>query len=211
MVPVLPVIPWMWFHPSLPRDMLTFYQVAGGLRLIDRVDVYWSYFNPSFLFFSGGSNPMLATRRAGVFPLASAILLPLGIWNMWRGKFSIAGAALILGFFFAPVPIVAALPLDPKYDTPRDLLAVPFGALIGTAGVEWLIGRRGYLARTVAAVLILAIPLQFASFARHYFTEYQTWSASRFDALNLRGVVEYVIASDNSERVPAVLLERGCR
>jgi 4-amino-4-deoxy-L-arabinose transferase-like glycosyltransferase len=205
-VPLLPLIPWFWFHPNMPRDMLTNYKVVSDFRLAERVETYWDYFNPSYLFFSGGSNPMFATRRAGVFLMAAALLLPLGVWNILRRSFSVTHAVLLIGFFFAPVPIIAALPQDPKYYTPRDLLVVPFGALICTAGVEWLVNERGRITRIVAAVLILAVPIQFASFARYYFTDYQRWSAPRFDALNLRGVATYVIASDGSARVPAVYL-----
>jgi hypothetical protein len=205
-VPLLPLIPWLWFHPDLPREMITNYKVGGDARLAERVEIYWDYFNPSYLFFSGGSNPMFATRRAGVFPLAFAVLLPLGIWNIVRRRWSLAGAVLLLGFVLAPLPIVAALPQDPKYYTPRDLLVVPFGALIATAGVEWLYAKRRWFASIAATVLLVSVPLQFASFARYYFTDYQSWSASRFDALNLRGVAAYVIAADAAARVPAVYL-----
>src|SRR5205807_1467174 len=85
-VPLLPLIPWLWLHPTLPRDMLANYKVAGGLRLFERVEIYWDYFNPSYLFFSGGSNPTFATRHAGVLLLASAVLLPLGVWAILRGR-----------------------------------------------------------------------------------------------------------------------------
>src|SRR6185295_3062062 len=54
--PLIPLIPWFWFHPGMPREVLADYRVIGGLRLAERLDVYWDYFNPSYLFFSGGSN-----------------------------------------------------------------------------------------------------------------------------------------------------------
>ena len=114
------------------------------------------------------------------------------------------GAVLLVGFFFAPVPIVLAMPTDPKYFTPREILVVPFGVLISVAGLEWLVRDRGRIARIAAALLVLALPIQFTSFARDYFTQYQTWSAYRFDYMNFRDVAAYVIASDASARVPAV-------
>jgi hypothetical protein len=203
-VPLLPLIPWVWFHPSLPAEMLENYKVVRGLRLIDRVDIYWDYFNPSYLFFSGGSNPMFATRRAGVLLLACAVLLPAGVWSLVRGRFSSARAAILFGFFFAPVAIVAALPEDPKYYTPRDLLVLPFAVLLVVAGAQWLFERRSRIVAVIAAALIVAMPVQFASFARYYFGEYQRWSASRFDELNLRDVAAYVIAADDAARIPAV-------
>ena len=85
-----------------------------SLNLAERVALYWDYFNPSYLFFSGGSDLMWATRRAGVFVLAVAVLLPCGIWSIWRRNPSIARTLLLVGFFFAPVPIVLALPEAPQ-------------------------------------------------------------------------------------------------
>jgi len=202
--PLLALIPWLWRHPSLPREMIANYKVTGGWRLVERVDTYWDYFNPSYLFFSGGSNPMFATRHAGVFLLGAAVCLPIGMWAIIREKFSIPRVMILFGFFFAPIAIVIALPEDPKYYTPRDLLVLPFAALIVAVGVEWLGQRRPRLVRLAAAVLVLAMPLQFVSFAREYFGEYQTWSAPRFDPLNLRAVAAYVIAADDRGRLPAV-------
>lgn len=203
-VMLLPLIPWLLFHPSMPRDLLAHYQVASSFRLVERLDIYWTYFSPSYLFFSGGSNPMFATRNAGVFLLAGIVLLPCGIWSLSK-QGSWAALVLVFGFLFAPVPIVAAIPEDPTYFTPRALLAVPFGVLISVAGLEWLVDR-GRTGRLAAALLLLSLPLQFASFARDYFTDYQIWAAYRFDDMNLRDVAERVIAADVSSRVPAVYL-----
>lgn len=203
-VALMPLVPWLWLHPTLPREMLTNYKVVGGFRLAERVEVYWDYFNPSYLFFSGGSNPMFATRRAGVLLLAAAVFLPVGIWTIVRDRFSVARAVVLFGFFFAPVAIVAALPEDPKYYTPRDLLVLPFAALIVAAGIEWAADRHSRIVRVATVVLVLAMPVQFLTFARNYFGDYQIWSASRFDALNQRGVAAYVIAADATARVPAV-------
>ena len=204
--PLLLLIPWLWFHPGMLRDTIRGYGVVTSVNLAERVGLYWDYFNPSHLFFSGGSDPMWGTRRAGVFLLAAAVLLPCGIWSIWRRNFSIARAVLLVGFFFAPVPIVAALPEAPRYASARALLAVPFGVLICVAGVEWLLVERRWARGTVAALLILSIPIQFVSFARDYFGDYQVRSFFRFDYLNVRDVAADVIARDASARVPAVYL-----
>src|SRR5207247_140509 len=102
-------------------------------------------------------DPMWATRRAGVFLLASAVLLPCGIWSIWR-RSSIPRAVVLLGFFFAPMPIIAALPEAPGYATARDLLAVPFGVLVCVAGVEWLMADGSRIRQAVAAIAILSVP-----------------------------------------------------
>jgi len=116
---------------------------------------------------------------------------------------------LLAGFFFAPIPIVLAMPTDPKYFTPRELLVVPFGVLISVVGVEWLLAHRSRAARVVAAALIASVPLQFALFARDYFTRYQEWSAYRFDSMNFRQVVAEVIAADASQPIPALYVNNN--
>jgi 4-amino-4-deoxy-L-arabinose transferase-like glycosyltransferase len=206
-VALLPLVPWIWWHPDMPRNLFSGYAVKTSLDLAERVSLYWDYFNPSYLFFSGGSELMWATRRAGIFVLAVAVLLPCGIWSIWRAL-SLERSVLLVGFFFAPVPIILALPEAPAYATARDLLAVPFGVLISVAGVEWLVARQRRLGLVVAALLILSVPVQFVSFARDYFADYQKRSAYRLDSANMRAVAEYVIASDRTAHVPAVYLSK---
>jgi len=203
-IPLLPLAIWLMAHPSMPREVFADYRVKSTIHLADRLDVYWDYFNPSYLFFSGGSNPMFATRRAGVFPLGAAVLLPCGLWSIATTRPSVARTIVAAGFFFAPIPIVLAMPTDPKYFTARELLVIPYGVIISIAGVEWLIEHRRP-AMTVAAVIIVAsVPLQFAAFARDYFTRYQEWSAFRFDSMNFRDVAANVASQDLMARVPAV-------
>ena len=206
-VPLLALVPWIWLHPDTPRDTFRGYAVSTGLRLTERVSLLWDYFNPSYLFFSGGSDPMWATRRAGVFALAVAALLPLGVASIWRGRTTIR-MVLLVGFLFAPMPIILALPEAPRYATARDLLAVPFGVLIGVAGVEWLMRRGTRMGATIAALLIVSIPVQFLGFARDYFADYQRRSGYRLDSANMRDVAEYVMASDRTSPVPAVYLSK---
>jgi hypothetical protein len=216
---MLPFAAWLTAHPTLLADMFRNYKVATTPSVGERATLYWDYFNPSYLFFSGGSDPMWATRRAGVFLLPIGVLLPLGIWNIWRLRFSIPRALLLVGFLFAPVPIIAALPEAPRAATARDLLVVPFGILISVAGVEFLVeqqwegwwrpvSRPAWLTagRLIAALLILGMPIQFVSYAKDYFGDYQRRSSFRHDYLNVRGVVEAVITRDHSSPVPAVYL-----
>src|SRR5262249_13634969 len=179
------------------------YHVVTSPNAAERVTLYWDYFNPSSLFFSGGADPMWATRRAGMFLLAIAVLLPLGLWNIGRESFSPARALLVAGLIAAPLPIVATLPEAPRYATARDLLVGPFGVLISVAGVEWL-AARGTRHRLIAGLLVASLPLQFEVYARDYLGDYQQRSAYRHDVLNTRGIAEYVIAADAAAPVPAV-------
>jgi len=216
-LPLLPLAVWLTANPSMPRDVFANYKVSTGLRLVERTSLYWDYFNPSYLFFSGGSNMTWATRQAGLFPLALAVLLPIGLWTIvggWRAgvrpRSKSQAPSLkplwIAGFLLAPLPIIAALPEAPQYATARHLLAVPFGVLIGLAGLEWLMSSAGRAGRVVAAVLVLSIPVQFVPFARDYFSDYRLRSAFWSDSMNMRGVVAGVLALDAAVTVPAVYL-----
>ena len=48
-------------------------------NVVERVSVYWDYFNPAYLFFSGGSNLSTATRKVGVFLLPVSVFLACGL------------------------------------------------------------------------------------------------------------------------------------
>lgn len=216
-LPLLPLAVWLTANPSMPGDVFTNYRVSTGLRLVERISLYWDYFNPSYLFFSGGSNMTWTTRRAGLFPLALAVLLPLGLWSIiggWRagvrpGSKSQAPSLepiWIAGFLLAPLPIIAALPEAPQYATARHLLAVPFGVLVALSGIEWLMTAGSRSGQIVAMVLALSIPIQFVPFARDYFSDYRLRSAFWSDSMNMRGVVASVTALDAAMKVPGVFL-----
>jgi hypothetical protein len=200
------LVPAVVANPSLLAETFTHYKVETSWRIIERIHIYWGYLGPSFLFFSGGSNPMFATSRGGVLAVAAAVLLPLGIWSVLERRGDPRREALVFGFFFAPVPIILAMPASPNAYTPRDLLVIPFAALICTIGFEWLFERSSRNARLFGAALLVAIPFQFVTYAQYVATGYQTASAARFDQMNLEGVAEYVIVSDRAARVPLVYL-----
>jgi hypothetical protein len=189
---LLPLAVFLWGYPRLLADMFLNYKPVTTPNLAERVTLYWDYFNPSFLFFSGGSDPMWATRRVGVFLLALAILMPFGIYSVMRRGWS-PQRLLLVGFLFAPVPIVMALPEAPQYATARDLLVIPFGVLLGVAGVQWL-WSRGTMARISLVLLLVSLPIQFRMFTADYFGDYQLRSSMRHDSANMGGVADAVLA-----------------
>jgi 4-amino-4-deoxy-L-arabinose transferase-like glycosyltransferase len=205
-VPLVVIIPALLANPSLPAEMFLHYKVETGWRIVERINTYWEYLGPSYLFFSGGSNPMFATRAGGVVAVAAALLLPLGIWSTLQRRGDPMREVLVFGFFFAPVPVVLAMPQDPKFYTPRDLLVVPFAALLCTIGFERLFERGGRVAGLLGAALLVAIPFQFVGFRNYYLNGYQIASARRFDEMNLEAVAEYVISSDAASTLPMVYL-----
>src|SRR5207245_1544230 len=61
-VPLVVIVPALFANPSLPAEMFSHYKVQTGWRIVERINIYWGYLDPSYLFFSGGSNPMFATH-----------------------------------------------------------------------------------------------------------------------------------------------------
>ena len=202
-IAMLPLAVFLWGYPVLLRDMFLNYKPVTSPNLAERVTLYWDYFNPSFLFFSGGADPMWATRRVGVFLLAIAILLPAGLYSVMRRGWS-PHLLLLVGFLFAPVPIVIALPEAPRYATARDLLVIPFGVLLSVAGVQWLLNA-GTAGRIAVVALLLSVPMQFRLFTNDYFGDYQRRSSFRHDSVNMGGVVDAVLATD-AGTAPAIYL-----
>ncbi len=200
----VPVLVWTILHPSMIAETLTHYHFSGGSRLVERITLFWDYFNPSYLFFAGGSNLLWSTRAAGVFLLAFIPLLLLGAWMLAVQRRAVFGIVLLIVFVLVPLPIVLAMPEAPFYATARAILAVPFGVLIATAGLACLNQIRSPLRTAATLVLIASMPWQFASFAKDYFDDYPQRSARWIDTMNFRGVADYVIAS--ATEVPAVYL-----
>jgi hypothetical protein len=150
---------------------------------------------------------MFATSRGGVLPVATAILLPLGVWTVLQRRDPVRDV-LLFGLLFAPFPVSLALPQDPKFFTPRDLLVIPFAVLLCGVGLERLWSRGGWIGRAFGVALLAAVPYQFMGFADYYTSGYRAASASRFDTMNLEAVADYVIARDQVSRVPVVYLSR---
>ena len=206
-LPLLVLLPWLWFHWNAVGEVVARYRIHESSGVIRRLAVFWQYFDPAYLFFSGSAHPTQSTRTAGIFPLASSALLIAGILYLWRDRRAPVNRLLLIGFVCAPLAVVAAMPADP-FSTGRGLYVLPFGVLISMFGVVRFRSAPAAGLRAIAVLLLLGVPLQFWSFLRDYYSGYRTTSAMRFDATNFRAVAEYVIASDTSTSVPAVYLSR---
>ena len=219
-LPLMVVVPWLWFHPEMLRDTMGRYNVYDTRHLSplqgvkdflnynniqERISVYWDYFNPAYLFFSGGSNLTTATRQVGVLLLPTSVFLACGVYDLWQRRRSAAGIVLLAGLAIAPLP---ATLVDERYAVQRELVVLPFAVLISVFGVAFVMRRPKRFIRLAAVLLLLAMPIQYAYFYRDYFTDYQVRSAYWFDPINFRGVAEYVLSIDSSARVPTVYLSR---
>jgi 4-amino-4-deoxy-L-arabinose transferase-like glycosyltransferase len=193
-------------NPAMLANTLARYEIGAATSrpgLAERAALYWDYFNPSFLFFAGGSSPTQATSRVGVFLLPLLPLLIIGLRDIWRAR---SGPAMIAAaaFLAAPLPIAITMPPAAAYSIARAMTLLPFGIVIAVYGLQAMMRERRL--RPVAVLLLLAIPLQFTLFARDYRGDYQLRSAPRLDPGNVRAIADAVIALDAVAPVPAVYL-----
>jgi hypothetical protein len=80
-VPLVVLVPWFYWHYDVfrftlgdwglhtlanPRDGLR-YSLFSWPALGRRSTVYWGFFSPSYLFFTGGDDLAGSTRQAGIF------------------------------------------------------------------------------------------------------------------------------------------------
>jgi 4-amino-4-deoxy-L-arabinose transferase-like glycosyltransferase len=205
-LPVLPLVPWLWAHPEMLRDTFGRYQVTSGHTLprlhqvAEKIAEYWDYFDPSFLFLSGGLSTTTSTGRSGVFLLPVAVFLPFGIYELIRRRPSLpVGAVLLAGLAAAPIP---ATLIGERYMVQRVLFMLPFGAFIATFGVLVQLRSPRPWTRRCAVLLLAAMPLQFAYVYRDYFTHYQRRSAFYYDPAAFRGVAESLIAAQPPDAAP---------
>ncbi|MGH9140633.1 MAG: hypothetical protein ACRD2I_05770, partial [Vicinamibacterales bacterium] len=217
-VPVTIAVAWLGWHPEMWWDTAGRYHVYDprhltslpGLRSVldyrsvqEGVSVYWDYFNPAYLFFSGGSNLSMSTRRAGVYLLPMSALLACGVYDCWRRRSAVISRVLLAGLLVAPLP---ATLIGERYAIQRELVALPFVALIATFGAALLLRHPARTARLAAMLLLLAMPAQFAVFWQDYFNGYRVRSAFSFDPVNFRGVAEYLIANTAPGQAPRIYL-----
>ncbi len=194
-------------NPEMLSSTLARYEVGGATAprpdLAERAALYWDYFNPSFLFFAGGSSPTQATSRVGVFLLGLLPLIAFGLREAWVTR---SGRALVaaVAFVAAPLPIALTMPPAAAYSIARAMTLVPFGVVLAVYGLQALIRDRRL--RFVGAALLVSLPLQFASFVRDYRGDYQMRVAARLDPGNVGAIAEAVIGHDAGRPIPAVYL-----
>jgi len=214
--PLVVLMLWFAADPSRYHELLAFYALpdaAAGvsplrsvLRLFSyfslgvRAGVYWDFFNPSMLFFSGDASFLSSTRQVGVFLLPFVVLLPLGAYQIVKRHRAPLPVLVLTGFLTAPLAAVLALAVTIH----RALVMLPFAAMVAAYGVEWFLERDVRWRRAMYALLAL-IPLQFAWFYRDYMTGYRVRSAFWFER-DQRGAVDAVIAREPPDHSVPVYL-----
>ena len=193
---------WIATHLGVFAETFARYEFGNTNRVgvLDRFGLYWRYFSPSFLFFNGGSQLVFSTRVAGVFPLASLVLLPAGLVAVMRRP-SPLGVAAVIGLLAAPLP---AIMLDEGSAINRALEIVPFGIVLSVIGFNWIVPSRPALRTVVAIALIAVTAWQFVVFASDYFGDYRRRAASWFQ-FDIRGGLAAIVEQTGGAVRPVYL------
>lgn len=149
-LPLVAFVVWFASHPSAFGDTAQRYALYDARNLnalqglkellgfpnVERMtSLYWSFFNPAFLFLSGDQSMTFSTRAAGVFPQVLALLIPMGLYRILAVERTLFNHLLIAGFLVAPMPAV----LVPEAGAiNRATAMLPFGALLAGFGVQQL-------------------------------------------------------------------------
>ncbi len=219
--PLVFLVPWLLHHPEQLTGQINAYALYDasaldplrGIRellrpasVAARVNVYYEFFNPIFLFVSGDSSMQNSTRAAGVFLLPLAPLILAGVVGTLGPDRPRAHVVILSALALAPVAALAVVEVRVN----RALVMLPFGALTAAIGAERLLASPERAWRYAAVALIAIVPIQFGLFYRNYFTSYRETSAFWFEQ-NIRGTLEEVIARDRAGAAPAIYITRTPR
>ena len=160
---------WYVTHPERNAQIVSAYRLDATAEslLTQWIRLYWSFFDPSFLFVSGDSSLINSTRDAGFFPMAFAILLPIGVVAAWRSRQPLP-LAIAIGFVTAPLVSMISGAIEMN----RLMFAIPFGVLVAAYGVDLMLRARPSAIRAAAVAILLTIPWQFAGLYAGYFGGY---------------------------------------
>jgi 4-amino-4-deoxy-L-arabinose transferase-like glycosyltransferase len=196
---LLPMAAWYLTHPERNAQLVSAYQLDPGSSWFDVVGnslgLYWRFFDPSYLFVSGDASLINSTRTAGLFPMAFAVLLPLGVVAVARDKRPL-GWIIAAGFLTAPIVSVISGAIEMN----RVMFAIPFAVLLATYGTLALWQRRAMLPKLVAALLVASVAGQFAGFHRYYFGAYRTSAAPWFSG-HVSDAMRELIARSGAEPI----------
>jgi hypothetical protein len=161
---------WVATHRAVYAEHIQRYRIYDASRLNplqglkdfanynnvqERVSIYWDYFDPRYLFFTGGAEMSLA-RPAGVLPAACALWIPIGLYRLFKRRAAL-DVVLIAGFFTAPL---AAILVDEPYIARRDLAVIPFAVLIALFGSEHLLSSGSRFWRLATIGLFVSAVIQ---------------------------------------------------
>ena len=213
---LLPMGLWLAAHPEAARSLQMQYNRAdpgsatlmqtlatGGAiaAVADTIRIYWSYFDPSFLFVHGGNARNLSTGDIGVVLWPVAVLAPIGVYVLRRSP--LVRLLLVIGLLAAPLP--AAIKGSP-YAIQRASGLLIYLSLLAGAGLAAMALSTRALARAGAALLAFLMAFQFAVFCVEYHEDYRVRSSRAYDPTSFRDVAALIISSDGEQAATVVYL-----
>jgi len=171
-LPLMVMAVWFASYPDTYRDTMGRWAIhqahirfpLDGWRafinwttLGTRTSLYWDFFDPAWLFFSGPDRGGLL-RGAAPFLLPMAVLAPFGVTRVVAKP--AAAIALIGGIVIAPM---AASTFGEAHNIAQALTVVPLVVLLAGLGVEQLF-EKTVAWRALGFVLLALVPLQFGVF-----------------------------------------------
>jgi hypothetical protein len=221
LMPMLLFLLWARAHPEivntiLGRDSVTTGQPATSLLdsarylahylvLQARLSLSWKCFDPSLLFLTGSPDPALGTRSAGIFLVAAGLLIAAGIYDVVN-RFDIRRALVLAGFASAPLaPVI----IDTGNAVQREMVLLPFGALLAAYGARRLLRTGEAPIRWLTTIALIALPLQFAYFAHDYFGDYQLRAADRIDPINMGEIARTMLQHDQQPPLSRIYLSES--
>jgi hypothetical protein len=223
---------WLYWHPYVVAQTLSRYNqprvvgagsaITSGITLEEvllelrrpvrfasvpgRVSLYWTFYDPSFLFLSGGYASLAnSTRHTGVFLLPLIVFLPVGLLQYIRTSQSRAAWLVLVGFLTAPL---AALLIPEPYAIDREMQLLPFGIVIATIGIATMMRSTYRWIRRAMALLLILVPLHFAFFLYDYYVDYRRYAAFWF-GYNHTSALEGVINHEQQQARPRIYLSAG--
>jgi len=179
-LPLLVMVPWFISHPDTYRDTMGRWAILqahirfplDGLRafvnwttLGMRASLYWGFFDPSWLFFSGAERAGVL-RGAAPFLWPLAVLVPLGISLIVKTGELATRILLIGGVLIAPM---AAATLGVPHNIGQATTVIPFAVLLAGLGIVRVLSATSLVWRTIGLVVIALVPIQFAYCYVRYF------------------------------------------
>jgi len=203
---LLPMAAWYLTHPERNAQIVSAYQLsatAGGSRIAmamnaigKYLNLYWTFFDPAYLFVSGDASVINSTRTSGLFPLAFALLVPIGLVTLLR-KATPLGLVLVGGFLAAPAVSVVSGAIEMN----RVMFAIPFAVLVAMSGAGAMWESRSWVPRAFAALLIASVAWQFAVFHRTYLSDGYRLSSATWYSGNVREAVRELIARSGDNQI----------
>ena len=216
---LLPMTIWLMAHPEVAYSLQIQYNRAdpgsptlmevaaergAAAAIANTINVYWSYFDPSFLFVEGGNARSLSTGRDGVFVLPVAVLALIGLYRLREHR--TACLLIAIGLLASPLPAVIK---GAPFQIQRASGLLIYISLLAGLGLASLVEGRRALVRAGAGVLTAIVVVMFALFYRGYHGEYRTASALSYDPTAFSEAVRLIMESDRERSATAVYLPTG--